>query len=865
MSGPHHERIAQWNRDSADRILEWANSSPHPSRALNNIERWLNAHTDPHIALDHLVSSGKSGEVLVFALGSSRYLGDQLVQNPELGSLALDSHLLTVPVVRQTVEEEGRRMMHVAQSTLHTLDRLRYLKQLWTYRLAICDLGGLREPRETWHQISELCDALLQLCFESLWKKFTIERNLENLPPPIVVAYGKLGGSELNYSSDVDLAYIADDGVSAEDLVALGRFCEMLNRALSDQMGRGMLYRVDLRLRPFGRSGPIVNRFAASEGYYQKYAEPWEILALVRSRVVIGDPSAVDRWNALRQAVCFKRARVDWFFHQIIEQRARTEAKVGSNDIKRGKGGIRDIEFFAQMHQILAGETYEDLQSRDTISCLRAISHHKLADRAHDLIPAYTLLRQTEHRLQLVDNAQTHDLPSDAEGLQAIAVALGFGSKEDFEAELGAARNQASETYRSLVASLAGTPETNEAVWEATFGPLRRQAEEFIKRAPDPAALLQTLREDVQGRERFNRLLRNGPEVLHRVMHQPEVLEQLITGEIEERWLLPDLSRVTSPALLAQNLRRLHTKIGVRAALGATPIPSLETQEVFDEILSQVFDPSLVSVIRLGSYASGEMGPFSDADLLLVANSEADLARAEDHAEGVLRVIAELTTMGSPFSLDLRLRPEGRQGLLVRTVQGIRDYRESAMEPWERLALVRSSLLLGEEAAIDVVRRAALSGGYSASDASALAYIKHRLETERCLPSEYRRHVKLGYGGLIDLEWLLHVAALVHLPPKALQISALVMDLISELVVVGFFNVAEAEELRQGVRHHSAMRWSLAAMGFEPDLLPENPDKLDALAGALGFESGNSLLRTDINVRESIRSMYQDGLRRLAP
>jgi glutamate-ammonia-ligase adenylyltransferase len=218
---------------------------------------------------------------------------------------------------------------------------------------------------------------------------------------------------------------------------------------------------------------------------------------------------------------------------------------------------------------------------------------------------------------------------------------------------------------------------------------------------------------------------------------------------------------------------------------------------------------------------------------------------------------------GAPIELDLRLRPEGRQGLLVRTDEGLKAYELERMEMWERFALGQARLVYGRPEAQEVVMHAAYALPLTPERLKDLVSMKKRIESERVMPQHSRRHLKLGYGGLGDIEWFVHLHEMRDPTATKPGESVRLDDGIRALGRARLINAIEVEELRHALKHLLEVRMRLALLGFPHDILPENPDKLDRLAHVSGFEDGNAFLRTHEAVIERVREIYQEGMERL--
>ncbi|HFB52129.1 MAG TPA: glutamine synthetase adenylyltransferase, partial [Anaerolineae bacterium] len=305
------------------------------------------------------------------------------------------------------------------------LDALRRF-QRWQYlRIGTCDLLGLFDMPTVTEQLSRLADALVQTALQIVAADTGIS------PAGFaVLAMGKLGGEELNYSSDIDLLFISD--TAAERYLRLGK---RLIDALTRVTAEGFLYRVDMRLRPWGKVGALVTSVPAYLAYLHQNARLWEKQALLKARTIAGDePLGSD---FLRQiAPLIFAADAHTIQTDVRAMKTRIESNLrkkgrGWGEVKLGAGSIRDIEFLTQYLQLAHGDTHPDVRSQNTLDGLARLTAHGFlsADEHRILSEGYTFLRSVEHWLQMLHFRQTHTLPTDPAALTALAQRLGFAGE----------------------------------------------------------------------------------------------------------------------------------------------------------------------------------------------------------------------------------------------------------------------------------------------------------------------------------------------------------------------------------------------------------------------------------------------------
>jgi glutamate-ammonia-ligase adenylyltransferase len=326
---------------------------------------------------------------------------------------------------------------------------LRRERSAFALALAIGDLAGLLALQEVTAALSDLADRSLNRAIETA----IAERTPDEAPRGFaVIALGKLGGRELNYSSDIDLIYLYDPVTiprrserEEADQAAL-RIAQRVTELLQKRTGDGYAFRVDLRLRPSPEVTPIALPVEAAISYYESAALAWERAAFIRARLAAGDAGLGAAFLEAIHPFVWRRSldfgaieEVQALTRRIRDHYAQGQAFGPGYDLKRGRGGIREIEFFAQIHQLIHGGREPELRQASTLAALAALAEAGRigADEAATLSQAYRTLRTIEHRLQMVDDRQTHQLPADPDALDNVARLHGLG---DGEALLGLLR-----------------------------------------------------------------------------------------------------------------------------------------------------------------------------------------------------------------------------------------------------------------------------------------------------------------------------------------------------------------------------------------------------------------------------------------
>lgn len=862
------ETLTGWGLDG---FFETAfDDCPGPDLALINLERWLRASSNPATQMSLLMQTPRLARLVALILGSSQPLADALIQNPEMAGLIMDPSQLGVPPNREGIREDGRRLLAATSGYSHALDRIRYLQQTWTLRIVVNDLARAWAPEAVWRAVSEIADALLELTVDVAWQEYSAQKGLHEPCPIMVVGFGKLGGGELNYSSDVDLVYVIPDTTDETLERHAGRFSEMLGRALSDRMGRGDLYRVDLRLRPFGGAGPVVQKMRVVESYYRSHAEAWEAQALVRSRPIVGPAELFARWDAMRESICFRPKLSTATLEPMVAMRERVEAHSDADDLKRGSGGIRDVEFLTQALQMVHGHDHPPVRAANTLEAIEALREAGILDRedAEALSDGYRFLRQLEHRCQLVDNQQTHRLPEGERNRDRIAHLMGFRRRTELEEELDAWRSRLRALYRRLVMPV-GAGETHREWLEAELGPLAGEALRWFDALPESEAFYRILKENEGSLDRVRQILVGAPALLKHLSTRVAHTEAVLSGEIEEPRVegeLLDALPIDTPLdRVASTLRSEWLWAALRWALGVVEEGGPSLARIYESSLRHVAHRLYVDfdILALGSFGAQDLSFGSDLDLMFLVQNGTRHAEMESEAQQFLAVLPHLHRHGAPIEVDLRLRPEGRKGMLIRSYAGFSAYELETMEMWERMALTQSRSIFGSPDAERLTQKAATAMPLTPERLDVLLSMKGRIEDERVKPQHRRRHVKLGWGGLTDLEWFVGLHELRY--PTAMEAGAprRLPDRLRAMMKAKLIHALELETLLEARTELLRTRERIYLLGFTPDIVPENPDKLDRLAQACGFSEGNAFLEGHERTIDNVRAIYKEGIDRL--
>jgi len=750
---------------------------------------------------------------------------------------------------------------------------LRQFRNLEMMRLIWRDLEELAPVDEILADLSTLADVCLQAAVnfhtQVHEEKHGTPRNPEGEPQEIIViGLGKLGGCELNLSSDIDIIFCYPDqgvcdgrrGLANEQFFT--RLARSIIRSLSEITSDGFCFRVDTRLRPFGDSGPLVSSFAALEQYYQREGRDWERYALIKARPVAGDVVSGEQLLGILKPFVYRRY-IDFGaiealrnMHASVREDAMRKARL--DDIKRGPGGIREIEFLVQTFQLLRGGREPGLQTPSIFKAAANLSERHMlpVESVTELLAAYRFLRKTENRIQALHDQQTHQVPAGEDGLR-VARAMGFENMADFRVALEKTRDKVKTLFeRSLPQADEPTDETSR--WSLYWQRLRNSSQNgsvdvagsqplsgFVKRLSrlslsqrasqrldqfmpillehfdalslDDAIVNRVLDlvSAICRRSAYLSLLVQNPgatrsmldlfaaskRVAEAVTRYPALLDELIdpslgahppTLEDVQAGVQRILDLNVDPETTLQDLNYLKQTTSLRIAVAflKSTMSAFEAGLALSQLAQSLVQAVLsmsqlevetrhgrlpgpgLAVISYGSLGACSLSFDSDLDLIFLYRSTteaSDGARplsAELYhtniARRMLSLMSAITPSGRLYSIDARLRPNGRAGLLVSSIEAFQRYQAEEAWIWELQALTRARPIAGDPQTANgfaEVRRQVLT----------MTRDKTLIKTEvRDMRERIRAEhgsanaLKHGRGGLLDIEFVLQLGVLLN-------------------------------------------------------------------------------------------------------
>ena len=883
-------------------------------------------------------SSSSRKEALERANAHSPFLREAALARPDIADLFVERG--SIAAVELATSSSGDQLEQ----------RLRRERHGLSLAVALGDIAGELSLEEVTRLLSDFADRAIDEVVAAAIRERVPEADPMGFA---VIAMGKLGSFELNYSSDVDLLLVFDPETlprrprddPGEAAVRLGRrLIEMLQKRTAD----GYVERVDLRLRPAPEVTPIVLPVNAAISHYESSALPWERAAFIRARAAAGDTKLGRRFLDAIHPFIWRRSLDFGVIEDVRQISARIRDHFAQNahigpgyDLKRGRGGIREVEFFVQIQQMIHGGRDVSVRPPATLDAIQALLSAGRLEKpiANTLGKAYRLLRTVEHRVQMIDDAQTHLLPQSEAALDNVAELHGL---EDGAALLDLLRpytEDAGAIFDSLAPDQAEQLSTDPDLLKdelATLGfgntatavrhvtdwrsgkarsvrsPPAQQAFEAmlpgllsaIAAGADPNHALNRLGDIVERLSSgvnffrllearpalarlFAMILAHAPTLADQLARRPELIEGLFDASCFEMpppsdefaSVLADAMRGHPYDVALDRVRRLVNErrfaLGVqlidrrrdplevsrgyaRVAEGAVVALGHAASVEFEKAHG-VFPGGGLVILGLGRLGGCSLTHASDLDLIYLHGEEQGGMSSGAKPLGpnnyfnrlASRVTAALsvpTAAGRLYEIDTRLRPEGAKGMLVVSLEAFERYQRHEAWTWEHMALCRARPVFGapetkERAAamIEGILRMPRDPAKVAGDAARM-----RAEMQRHKPPRSALDVKLGPGGLVDLEFAIHVLQLtkhVGLHPR-LDIA------LEELAAQSLIAQDIIEAMRLLSRMLVMMR--LVAPG---DVKPTSETR-QLMAEACGAANWNELLAEHDAARQRIGSLW---------
>ena len=962
--------------------------APDPADAGRRWERIVSAADQQSAALP---DSKLARSVAAICCQRAPYLATLLARDPtRLARVANDPYL-----TREKPEE-----IFAAQSPNDAVDQDDLLQKLRSFRADELVRTGVRElehgtAEEVGRELARLADVCFQVAIDFHYAELCEKYGTPMWTDPdgeahknefVVFAMGKHGGQELNFSSDVDVIYVyrsdADDLAEPSAHQFFSKLSERITFALGEITENDCVFRVDLRLRPEGSRGAIANSLPSLERYYESWGRPWERQAWLKARPCAGSVSLGDDVLSMLEPFIFPRSFSSSVAEdvQALNQKIKTDIVQRDGvesgfDVKNGEGGIREVEFFVQAHQLIHAGQQPSLRTRSTLTALDQLLFAGIITDTEQtsLAEGYRFLRHTEHVLQLESGRQTQTLPSEKGAFDLVAKRMGkkpsaFRSELAHHTQTVAAifatlDEKEAEVPGDILLILDGdlTPKGEEAVFarlqfrdpaEARIhyhaaralpgSPLSfassKQANQVapillaeIATSPDPDQGLVFLVELIRRRPAWAaiwRLLAGNPRVSRLVaslfgtsaylskqfLDHPELIDSLnragqMKAMIEEPVLLTALKKRLSYfgpdeteafwESMAEWKNAEVLRIGL-ADIGGELTPSQVTLELskvaevclqlaFNRVREDAFlqygipkddegNEVTMAVLAQGKLGSRELGYASDLDVIFVYSADGtvegpkpieNITLMTRIAQRLMGALHTLHRTGRLYEVDTRLRPSGSQGLLVSSLSAWMKYHQGTAALWEKMALTRLRAVAGDAALGESIAETGRKYIYDNRSANAfdekgraelaagIHEMRERIETELG-GSVHGSDVKVGRGGLIDIEFVAQFLALAYGPKHRELQTTSTIEILSQAAEAEVVEEADAQLLGEAYTFMRLLEHRMRIVHDKPvHRLPTNPEEIDKLAKRASFPDRESLERAFSNWTRDVRSAYK--------
>ncbi|WP_243372233.1 bifunctional [glutamate--ammonia ligase]-adenylyl-L-tyrosine phosphorylase/[glutamate--ammonia-ligase] adenylyltransferase [Geotalea sp. SG265] len=612
-------------------IASGALATPTPDMALNNLER-----VSCVVAKEELLAvCGKKAMLarLLILCGSSPFLTNIICRDPVyFHGLFLSKEIETRRSEAQMLDAL-RGQVNPNTTWLDIFPLLRRFKLAEILRIAARDLNGMAPLEEVTAELSALAAACLQVAYEAARRQLIAEHGVPFMDTSegeaeadlTIIGMGKFGGRELNFSSDIDIIYFysSDHGETSGIADGIGqpsgkislhayfvKLAEMVTKAVSQVTEDGFVFRVDLGLRPEGKSGDVATSLRSAEIYYESWGQSWERAAMLKARPVAGSLELGEKFLATIQPFIHRK----YLDYNLIEDMMAMKKKIdaslakaqeGEYNIKLGRGGIREIEFFIQALQLVYAGKNPALRVKNSLQALETLRDARIItpEDCADLCEAYRFLRFVEHRIQVVQERQTHSLPRKDDEMRALARRCGYLRQNGL-----AKFSEVLESHRSRVSAIYG------ALFLSRDERLKEEVQPevyfFFDRKADPDLL-----KDMLAERRFENvdvayenllMLRDGPPRAHLTERGRRMLENIAPLLLQEIFVSPD------PDMAMTNLERFLCAVGSRSTFFALLAENREILKLMvslfgmSEFLSKIFisHPELLDSMVSRSYAA---------------------------------------------------------------------------------------------------------------------------------------------------------------------------------------------------------------------------------------------------------------------
>ncbi|MBI5661192.1 MAG: hypothetical protein HZC46_03495 [Ignavibacterium album] len=859
----------------------------------SNLLRIIQNQFDLSFFISDLLSYPHHHEIVISVSVHSNYLTDILVRNPEYFYWVVNPEILKFKPDEKYFNDIVGKSTDIFKSFESKVNALKNIKKKEILRIGLRDFYRYDDLAAVTSELSQLAKAitskLFLLCYKEILNKYKIDKTNRKY---CVVALGKLGAEELNYSSDIDLICFYDKNsvinkkhqYSEIITETIKLFIETSTKITSN----GYLYRIDFRLRPDGRNSPLANSLSEYIRYYESRSEDWEKQMLIKTGFLCGSKSLYKKFFEFKDKIVFSSAVVNSPFAQIKKLKQSLELRAADeSNIKLSSGGIRDIEFSVQALQIINGKKYPQVRSASTLDAIIALNKHKIITDKETLflINTYKLYRRIEHYLQLMNDRQTHTIPESGELPEKIAYYFGNKNSEEFKSELNKIRKEVAKFYKSVIQSeddqirklvikykddlraknnyqflrtgkaLLGTKQFDGRTTES-FEKISKQLDQYLSASSDPDLVLENFAKimktvplpkiwyDEFADEKFFKLFLTMCEYSQKAVNK-FFEDNFIKDDLLSRTCFNELNNETFPMI---SLPQLHFRTSIqllnkninfqKAVSSISDYHLLKIQNIIKEekLYEQVGNDYLIA--GLGSFGSSEMNFSSDVDLIFVVRNVTKQSNAQKIFQNLLN---RLKTEIKGTEIDCRLRPEGKSSYLVWDIEQYKKYLTHRARVWELQALTKCRFVEGDKELFDELIQSLLKRVEN-TDNKLLKEEIIRMQMKLIASEETGFNIKRSKGGLTDLDFINSYLLLNNISSLSKLIGQSVFNKLGSLNTV--INEKDAKTIKENYSFLKMIELNIQNIfDLRTAKLPIDKLQLKKLSLQLEFENEEDFIR----------------------
>lgn len=770
------------------------------SIALANFYRVLNSIFDVSTFLKEIVHYPHHAEIIMAIVSSSNYLTDIVVQNPEYLYQIFDDDYLRKIFSLDELENELKTTIDKFKNFDTKIRLIRQFKKRYILKIGLQDILQIHDLKTITHELSILAKTIISILFDLCYNEILTRYRIKNIKNKFsICALGKLGGDELNYSSDVDLIIFYDKNTSIKNCNK--DYHEILTEAIQTFINvatqissNGFIYRIDFRLRPDGKYSPLCKEMNDYIKYYETRGEDWEKQMLIKLSFISGDINLYNQFKSFVNSYVYHSIVSESIKEKIKKMKLNIEKNNLKDDVKTFEGGIRDIEFSVQALQLLNGNKISSLKNGNTLEVLDILLNNKLLTQNEykNFKDAYIFYRKIEHFLQLMNDTQTHRLPEDFDTQMRLSKYLAIKNYDDFKEKIEYKRKIVRKIYNSILSSTnkeniveeikfnnRSKAENNLSFLKtgkgiigrkefdshtiASFEKIETQLYKYLQKSDNPDVVL----------ENFTKVIRfsNYPSIwfnefkneiffeqfLSICNFSQKAIDMLITSKTAGELLLSRIVFIKNynDEIKILSIKELIFILSIQHALHL--IDSVKFSDVLSDYLNYYIDKNFtlffnnknLFIAALGSFGAKTISFNSDIDLIVVADKIDNDYKTENEFQIFLQKLKDEL---KPFEIDFRLRPEGKKSQLVWDIENYQKYLNQRAKVWEFQSLCKLNFISGNKNLFNKFLNVIVTSLEKFSESEIKSEIKamHSNLTK----NNRERTIKNIYGGLNTIDFL---------------------------------------------------------------------------------------------------------------